>query len=57
MDLGISDRTAVVTGGAGRIGSEDCRTLANEGADVAVLDVDEDGASSVAEEINETADG
>ncbi|MFB1062649.1 SDR family NAD(P)-dependent oxidoreductase [Natrinema sp. H-ect4] len=57
MDLGINDRTAVVTGGAGRIGSADCRTLAEEGADVVVLDVDEDGASEVAEEVNETAGG
>ncbi|SEQ90569.1 SDR family NAD(P)-dependent oxidoreductase [Natrinema salaciae] len=56
MDLGIQDRTAVVTGGAGRIGSADCRLLANEGADVVVLDVDVDGATTVAEEIDETAD-
>ncbi|OLZ39173.1 hypothetical protein A6E15_17340 [Natrinema saccharevitans] len=41
MDLGLSDRTAVVTGGTGRIGSEDCRTIADEGADVVVLGVDE----------------
>ncbi|WP_226482510.1 SDR family NAD(P)-dependent oxidoreductase [Natrinema amylolyticum] len=56
MDLGISDRTAVVTGGAGRIGSADCRLLANEGANVVVLDVDADGAAETADEINETAD-
>ena len=57
MDLGIADRTAVVTGGGGRIGGEDCRTLAAEGADVVPLDVDVDGAAEVAEEINETAGG
>ncbi|WP_226005131.1 SDR family NAD(P)-dependent oxidoreductase [Natrinema salinisoli] len=56
MDLGIQDRTAVVTGGAGRIGSADCRLLANEGANVVVLDVDADGAAETAAEINETAD-
>ncbi|SDJ43198.1 SDR family NAD(P)-dependent oxidoreductase [Natronorubrum texcoconense] len=56
MDFGLQDRTAVVTGGAGRIGSADCRLLANEGADVVVLDVDADGASEVADEIDETAD-
>ncbi|MBZ6495248.1 SDR family NAD(P)-dependent oxidoreductase [Natrinema longum] len=56
MDLGIQDRTAVVTGGAGRIGSADCRLLAEEGANVVVLDVDADGAAEVAEEIDETAD-
>ena len=54
MDLGLADRTALVTGGGGRIGSEDCRVLAREGADVVVLDVNESAADSVAEEI---ADG
>lgn len=57
MDLGITDRTAVVTGGGGRIGGEDCRKLAEEGVNVVPLDVDEDGAAEVAEEINETAGG
>ncbi|APX97192.1 SDR family NAD(P)-dependent oxidoreductase [Natronorubrum daqingense] len=57
MDLGITDRTAVVTGGGGRIGGEDCRKLAEEGVNVVPLDVDEDGAAQVAEEINETAGG
>ncbi|ELY82427.1 SDR family NAD(P)-dependent oxidoreductase [Natrinema pallidum] len=56
MDLGIRDRTAVVTGGAGRIGSADCRLLAEEGANVVVLDIDADGAAEVAAEIDETAD-
>ncbi|WP_290818653.1 SDR family NAD(P)-dependent oxidoreductase [Halovivax sp.] len=51
MDLGLDDRTALVTGGGGRIGSEDCRVLAREGADVVVLDVNESAAESVAEEI------
>ena len=57
MDLGITDRTAVVTGGAGRIGSADCRILAEEGANVVVLDIDADGAQQVAAEIEETAGG
>ncbi|ELY64978.1 SDR family NAD(P)-dependent oxidoreductase [Natrinema versiforme] len=57
MDLGLQDRTAVVTGGAGRIGSADCRLLADEGANVVVLDVDADGAGETAAEINETAGG
>jgi NAD(P)-dependent dehydrogenase (short-subunit alcohol dehydrogenase family) len=55
MDFGLDDKTALVTGGAGRIGSEDCRILAAEGAEVVVLDVDEDGAKEVADEIE--ADG
>lgn len=53
MDLGLDDKTAIVTGGAGRIGTEDCKALAREGAEVVVLDVDEDSAASTAEEINE----
>ncbi len=53
MDLGLSDRTALVTGGGGRIGSEDCRVLAEEGAEVVVLDVDEEAAQSVADELRE----
>ncbi len=53
MDLGLEDKTAVVTGGAGRIGSEDCHTLAEEGANVVVLDVDGDGATAVADAIDE----
>ncbi len=57
MDFGLQDRTAVVTGGAGRIGSADCRLLAEEGADVVVLDVDYEGAAETAAEIDETAGG
>lgn len=53
MDFGIDDKTAVVTGGGGRIGGEDCKALAAEGAEVGVLDVNESAASSVADEIND----
>jgi NAD(P)-dependent dehydrogenase (short-subunit alcohol dehydrogenase family) len=53
MDFGIEDRVAIVTGGAGRIGSEDCRVLAKEGADVVILDVAQEKAENVADEINE----
>jgi NAD(P)-dependent dehydrogenase (short-subunit alcohol dehydrogenase family) len=53
MDFGLDDKTALVTGGAGRIGEEDCKTLAQEGAEVVVLDVDEDGAQDVADDIND----
>ena len=51
MDFGLEGRTALVTGGAGRIGSEDCRVFAAEGADVVVLDVDLDSAEEVVSEI------
>lgn len=53
MDFGLSDKTALVTGGAGRLGSEDCKHLAAEGAEVVVLDVDYDGAESVVDDIEE----
>jgi 3-oxoacyl-[acyl-carrier protein] reductase len=53
MDFGISDRTALVTGGAGRIGTKDCEVLAEEGADVVVLDVDEDGVEETVADIND----
>jgi NAD(P)-dependent dehydrogenase (short-subunit alcohol dehydrogenase family) len=53
MELGLDGRTALVTGGAGRLGSEDCRVLAAEGAAVVVLDVDGDAAERVAAEIED----
>jgi NAD(P)-dependent dehydrogenase (short-subunit alcohol dehydrogenase family) len=54
MDLGLDGRTALVTGGGGRIGSEDCRVLAEEGAEVVALDVDGDAARAVADGIEES---
>ncbi|WP_435194816.1 SDR family NAD(P)-dependent oxidoreductase [Natronomonas sp. EA1] len=57
MDFGLADKTALVTGGAGRIGSEDCRVLAAEGADVVVLDVKEDAAQSLADDLNDAEGG
>jgi len=53
MDFGLSGKTALITGGGGRIGSEDCRVLAEEGAEVVALDVNLAGAESTAEEIND----
>jgi 3-oxoacyl-[acyl-carrier protein] reductase len=57
MDLGLSDRTALITGGGGRLGSEDARVLAEEGAHVVVLDVNYDAAERVAEEIESDGGG
>ena len=48
MDLGLDDKTALVTGGGGRIGGEDCRVLASEGAEVVALDIDLEAAERVA---------
>ena len=53
MDFGLEDRTALVTGGGGRIGAETCRVLATEGAKVVALDADREAATEVAEEITD----
>ena len=53
MDFGLDGRTALVTGGGGRIGSEDCRVFAAEGAEVVVLDVDAESAGEVAKGIED----
>lgn len=45
-------RVALVTGGAGGIGSEVCRTLATDGRVVAVADLSREAAESVAGEID-----
>jgi 2-hydroxycyclohexanecarboxyl-CoA dehydrogenase len=47
----LEGRIALVTGGAGGIGSATCRRLAAEGATVAVTDLKLDGAREVAAEI------
>ena len=49
MDL--QDQAALVTGGGGGLGAGTARALAARGARVAVLDVDEARARSVAEAI------
>jgi 3-oxoacyl-[acyl-carrier protein] reductase len=49
MDLGLTDKTALVTGGAGGIGTEIVRILVAEGCNTVVLDLDLDGARSVAD--------
>ncbi|MDB5513116.1 MAG: fabG 5 [Enterovirga sp.] len=48
----LQGKTAIVTGGAGGIGSATCRRFAREGAAVAVFDLNLEAAQSVAEEIN-----
>jgi NAD(P)-dependent dehydrogenase (short-subunit alcohol dehydrogenase family) len=52
----LDGRVAIVTGGAGGIGSATCRALAREGASVAVVDIDLEGAQAVASGI-EADDG
>ncbi|MCX6012166.1 MAG: SDR family NAD(P)-dependent oxidoreductase [Chloroflexi bacterium] len=50
MDLGIKGKTAIVTGAASNIGRGIALTLAGEGANVVIADIDEEGAKLVAKE-------
>jgi len=52
MDLGISEKTAIVTGAGGGIGESIARTLAQEGVSVIVADINGEAANAVAESIN-----
>jgi NAD(P)-dependent dehydrogenase (short-subunit alcohol dehydrogenase family) len=47
----LQDKVAIVTGGAGGIGSATARRLGREGAAIVVVDIHGDGATAVAEEI------
>lgn len=51
----LKGQKAIVTGGASGIGEATCRRMAEEGARVAVLDVNAQGARAVAEEIGGVA--
>jgi len=52
MDLGLTGKTAIVTGGGAGIGKAICHVLANEGAKVVVADLHKERAESVAQEIS-----
>jgi NAD(P)-dependent dehydrogenase (short-subunit alcohol dehydrogenase family) len=49
----LSQRVAVVTGGAGLLGTEFCRTLAAAGAQVVVADINAGAAKAVAESLQQ----
>lgn len=49
---GLKNKVVVVTGGAGGIGSATCRRLAEEGAKVAIFDMNLEAAEKLANEIN-----
>lgn len=56
MDLGISGKVALVTGGARSLGKADATVLAGEGCKVAIVDLNADGAEEAAKELT-TAGG
>ncbi len=50
MDLGLKDKTVIVTGGGSNIGRAISLTFAREGADVVIAELDEKQGEKVAEE-------
>ena len=48
---GLKDRTVIVTGGGNGIGAAVCRRFGEEGAKVAIWDIDKDAACARAEEV------
>jgi 2-hydroxycyclohexanecarboxyl-CoA dehydrogenase len=57
MDLELSGKTAIVTGGASNIGKAIAEGFAAEGANVVIVDVDRKQAERVATELGELGDG
>lgn len=53
MDGRLTDKVAIITGGASGIGAESARVFAAQGARVVVADINTTGAQAIATEINE----
>ncbi|MEL6516519.1 MAG: SDR family oxidoreductase [Pseudomonadota bacterium] len=51
MDLGLSGKTALITGGASGIGQATAKALLTEGAKILLADLDEDDAKEAAREL------
>ena len=49
----LTDRVAIVTGGAGLLGAEFCKTLVMAGAQVVIADIDADAAKSLAKSLSD----
>jgi 3-oxoacyl-[acyl-carrier protein] reductase len=57
VDLGLSDKVALVLGGGGGLGSAIATTLATEGAKVAVADVSQDALEHVKKQLTDIGTG
>jgi len=53
QEFNLTARAALVTGGAGLLGAEFCRTLAEAGAAVVVVDLNAEAATRVADSLNQ----
>ena len=51
MDLKISGKSALITGGSGGFGMETARVLRDEGVDITLTDVDEDALKEAADSL------
>ncbi|MFA9407156.1 MAG: SDR family NAD(P)-dependent oxidoreductase, partial [Anaerolineales bacterium] len=50
----LSDRVAIVTGGAGLLGSDYCHTLSAAGAHVCIADIESEAANTLAARITKS---
>ena len=53
MDLGLKDKNVIVTGGASNIGRTICLGFGGEGANVTVVDMDEENGNKVVQLIQD----
>jgi NAD(P)-dependent dehydrogenase (short-subunit alcohol dehydrogenase family) len=56
MNLNLTNKNVVITGGAGILGQEFCQAFANEGANVAILEKDEESAAMLKNKISSSSD-
>ncbi|MCH7910026.1 MAG: SDR family NAD(P)-dependent oxidoreductase [Candidatus Hydrogenedentes bacterium] len=51
MDLGLSGKAVLITGGASGLGRETARYMADEGARIAISDLNAEGVAEVVSEL------